>query len=180
MYFFLKRWFDYGWFGKEGDVSTERDALFSVVRNQLVRHEGVRLMPYKDQVGKWTIGIGRNLDDVGIYPEEKGKVPDDMTNGITEEQAFLMLKNDIDRCYAQCKEKIDFFDKAPFMIKVVLLNMCFNLGIAGLLKFSKTLLCMKEKKYKEASRNMLKSLWAEQVGKRAVELAGIVESEDKL
>ena len=34
------------------------------LRDQLDRQEGVRLKPYTDTVGKWTIGIGRNLAGV--------------------------------------------------------------------------------------------------------------------
>ena len=37
---------------------------------QLKVHEGLRLKPYKDTVGKWTIGIGRNLEDKGITEQE--------------------------------------------------------------------------------------------------------------
>ena len=37
---------------------------------QLRRHEGVESKPYKDTVGKLTIGVGRNLDDVGLSDDE--------------------------------------------------------------------------------------------------------------
>jgi len=50
------------------------------LQNTLEHHEGLRLKPYKDSVGKLTIGIGRNLDDVGISKSE----------------ALLLLQNDID------------------------------------------------------------------------------------
>ena len=50
----------------------------------LRRHEGVRLKPYRDTVGKLTIGVGRNLDDVGITPDE----------------ATVLLRTDIDRTAA--------------------------------------------------------------------------------
>ena len=40
------------------------------LRAQLVLHEGSRLKPYRDTVGKLTIGIGRNLDDVGLSEDE--------------------------------------------------------------------------------------------------------------
>ena len=32
----------------------------------LMKHEGVRNKPYEDTVGVLTIGVGRNLDDVGL------------------------------------------------------------------------------------------------------------------
>ena len=37
---------------------------------QLTRDEGIRNKPYVDTVGKVTIGVGRNLSDVGLYPDE--------------------------------------------------------------------------------------------------------------
>lgn len=38
--------------------------------DQLVRDEGLRLHPYIDSVGKLTIGVGRNLTDMGISQAE--------------------------------------------------------------------------------------------------------------
>ena len=35
-----------------------------------MRHEGLRLKPYRDTAGKLTIGVGRNLDDVGVSEAE--------------------------------------------------------------------------------------------------------------
>ena len=40
------------------------------LRDQLIIDEGLRLRPYRDSVGKLTIGVGRNLDDVGISNDE--------------------------------------------------------------------------------------------------------------
>ena len=37
------------------------------IKEQLVRHEGLRLKPYRCTAGKLTIGIGRNLDGRSIY-----------------------------------------------------------------------------------------------------------------
>jgi lysozyme len=48
----------------------------------LVKHEGLRTKPYEDTVGVLTIGVGRNLDDVGLSHDE----------------IYYMLKNDIRRC----------------------------------------------------------------------------------
>src|SRR4051812_27390106 len=46
----------------EGAEPVNRDALV----NQLIIDEGLKLSPYTDTVGKLTIGVGRNLTDVGI------------------------------------------------------------------------------------------------------------------
>lgn len=41
----------------------------------LIRHDGLRLKPYRDTRNKLTIGVGRNLDDVGITREEALMLP---------------------------------------------------------------------------------------------------------
>jgi len=56
----------------------------------------------------------------------------------------------------------------------VLLNMCFNLGIYGLLGFKKTLAYIKAGDWERAANNMLVSRWAKQVGRRAIELSELM------
>ena len=55
--------------------------------NQLIKHEGLRLTPYRCPAGRLTIGIGRNLED----------------KGITEKEAVMLLKNDIQECIENLK-----------------------------------------------------------------------------
>jgi len=66
---------------------------------------------------------------------------------------------------------IDFFDRLDDARKGVLLNMSFQLGIAGLLKFKSTLSYIESGDYENASVNMMKSLWARQTPNRAGRLA---------
>ena len=97
--------------------------LMDRIKEQLVRHEGLRLKPYRCTAGKLTIGIGRNLDDCGI----------------TQSEAYVMLINDIMNCEKQLQSKIpDIYNGLDEVRKSVLLNMCFNLGISGLLGFNST------------------------------------------
>jgi lysozyme len=58
----------------------------------------------------------------------------------------------------------------------VVLNMIFNLGLTKFLKFKKMLAALREGNYIKASEEMLDSTWAKQVGKRAIELARMMES----
>ncbi len=130
------------------------------IRDQLVRHEGLRLRPYRDTVGKLTVGVGRNLDDVGLSREE----------------AFLLLDNDILRVQSEVIHALPWavdLDRPRFE---VLLNMAFNLGITGLLGFTNFLAHVQQGEYEDAAHHMLDSKWAVQVGKRAQELAQIMRS----
>ena len=130
------------------------------IEELLIKHEGLREFPYKDTVGKLTIGIGRNLDD----------------RGITGDEALYMLRNDIRYFINELSEKLDWFDTAPEDVKNVLTDMAFNMGVNGLLTFKTTLKYLKNQEYELASQSMLKSKWASQVGNRAKELSDIIKN----
>ncbi len=133
--------------------------LMDRIKEQLVRHEGLRLKPYRCTAGKLTIGIGRNLDD----------------SGISQSEGYIMLINDIMNCEKQLQSRIpDIYNGLDEVRKSVLLNMCFNLGINGLLGFKNTLVFVKAGDWEQAANNMLVSRWAKQVGRRAIELSELM------
>lgn len=136
--------------------------LNETLQDMLIRHEGLKLKPYTDTVGKLTIGVGRNLDDAGI----------------TYGEAMKMLDNDIARCMNECVHAFPWFSDLNDERKAVLLNMCFNMGITKLLKFKKFLEAMSQDNYNVAAIEMMESLWAKQVGRRALELANLMRGED--
>jgi lysozyme len=123
--------------------------------DQLIRDEGIKLKPYRDTVGKLTVGVGRNLDDVGI----------------TKEEAVFLLHNDIRAAEDAVFKALSWTSLLDPIRRAVLVNMAFNMGIAGLLGFKHTLELVKAGKYEEASDEMLNSHWAEQVGPRAARLS---------
>ena len=123
--------------------------------DQLKRDEGMKLKPYKDSVGKLTIGIGRNLDDVGI----------------NELEAEWLLHNDIFRAEAALEKVLPWTADLDEIRRAALINMTFNMGIGGLLGFKNTLAAIQEGRYNDAADGMLESKWATQVGPRAHRLA---------
>lgn len=130
------------------------------IKELLLKHEGLRLKPYKDTVGKLTIGVGRNLDDVGISKEE----------------AMILLDNDIIKAKALLYKNLPFAERLPVDVQDVLVDMTFNMGIGGLLQFKTFLSLLSVGKYDEASIAMLQSKWAIQVKGRAVELSDIIKN----
>ena len=125
------------------------------LKETLIRHEGIRLKPYKDSMGKITIGIGRNLDDMGISTEEAG----------------LMFLNDLDRVERELLTNFKWLPALSDVRQEVLMNMCFNLGITRLNGFRKMLAALADRNYEQAAVEMLDSKWATQVGSRALRLA---------
>jgi lysozyme len=134
-------------------------ALLQKVKEQLLRHEGLKLKPYRCPAGKLTIGVGRNLE----------------TNGISQKEAFVLLENDILRCESELLSEIPYvYTGLNDIRKSVLLNMCFNLGITGLLGFKNTLAFIGSGDFERAANGMLASRWAKQVGRRAIELSELM------
>lgn len=125
------------------------------VAEQLLVDEGLRLKPYRCTAGKLTIGVGRNLEDKGISAAE----------------ALGLLDNDIDEFWKQLTSSLPWVLTAPEAVQEVLLNMAFNLGVPGLLRFTETLRLLRAGEYSLAAGAMLDSKWAKQVGPRAERLS---------
>lgn len=128
-----------------------RDAM----TRQLRLHEGERLKPYRCTAGKLTIGVGRNLDD----------------RGITAEESAFLLAGDIAREERELIRALPWVAGLDEVRQRVLLDMAFNLGLSGLLKFRQTLATIQAGDYQRGATMMLDSKWAQQVGTRAERLA---------
>lgn len=142
---------------------------------RLVLHEGCRLQPYRCSAGYLTVGVGRNLDTNPLTPAEL-KVCGDWRRGISKNAAFCLLKNDIERAVKDCERYIPFFGNLDAERQYALVDMCFNLGISGLLKFKKMLSAMGVGNYIEAAAECLSSSYARQTGKRAQRIAILIKT----
>ncbi len=121
---------------------------------QIKRHEGFRSKPYKCTAGKLTIGYGLNLDA-----------------GVSEELAELILEYQVKRITKELRKLEWFFDIDSFARQDVIVNMAFNLGVAGVCGFHKMINAISMHDYHEAANEMLDSKWFKDVGNRAIELA---------
>lgn len=126
---------------------------------QLKKHEGVELKPYKCTSNKLTIGIGRNLEDVGI----------------SEHEAEYLLMNDLDT-YMTAAKTYDWYNGLNDARKAVIVNMLFNMGQTNFNKFLKMKQALNVGDYAEAAKQMLNSRWAKQVKGRSEELAAQMET----
>jgi len=134
-------------------------SLLQKVKDQLLRHEGLKLKPYRCPAGKLTIGVGRNLED----------------RGITQKEAYILLENDILRCENELLAELpEVYHSLNETRKSALLNMCFNLGISGLIEFKNTLAFIGAGDFEQTANGMLASKWAKQVGRRAIELSELM------
>lgn len=127
---------------------------------QLKRHEGIELKPYQDTVGKWTIGVGRNLDDIGI----------------SEQEAEMLLLNDIKEAERQLITTMPWTQELDEVRFSALLNFVFNVGIGTASKFVNAMGLLKDEKYDMAADEFLQSKWARQVGNRAIEVTNQIRT----
>jgi len=128
------------------------------LKKMLIRHEGKRLKPYVDTVGKITIGVGRNLEDVGI----------------SDVEADVLLVNDIISAKTDAASNFDWYQDLDDVRQDVITMMIFNLGINRFKGFTKMLRAVEDARYELAALEMMDSLWARQVGNRAVELSNMM------
>jgi len=133
--------------------------LLDKVKELLIKHEGYRNFPYIDTVGKITIGVGYNLSDRGL------------PNNVIREQ----LMEDIKFFHNYLSAVYLWFHDLTQNRQIALLDMIFNLGTQKFHLFKKMIAALENKDYDTATREMLESQWAQQVGNRAQELAEMIK-----
>jgi len=126
----------------------------------LERHEKYKQKAYRCSAGKLTIGIGRNIDD----------------KGISRAESMILLANDVSEVIDWLRKDYWWFDSLDAVRQEVIINMGFNLGRKGFSGFKKTIGYISDGKFDQAAAEMLNSLWADQVGYRAQELARAMAS----
>jgi lysozyme len=150
------------------------------LRAELERDEGKRLQVYRCTAGARTIGIGRNLDSVGIRAAEAEtlglSVASCIARGITSAQAYALLDSDIDACERDLDRRLPWWRSLDDLRQRVVLNMCFNLGITRLLGFKNTLAAAQARRFADAAAGMKASAWHDQVGARAVRLEAMMST----
>ena len=134
------------------------NSFLKQITTQIKKDEGLVLHAYDDSLGYLTIGYGRLID------HRKG-------GGITKQEAEYLLANDIKSKLQELQERLPWIDKLNDARKGVLLNMAFQLGVAGLMGFKSTLAKIEAGDYEGASTSMLKSKWATQTPNRAQRMA---------
>ena len=120
------------------------------MKKELEMDEGYKKAPYRDTVGKITIGVGRNLTD----------------NGLSDSEIDFMLENDIENCYKQLQQKYPWFLSLPEPQQRVMINLCFNMGLNRLAQFGTFLGFMSRREFAQAAADLETTAWYEQVGER--------------
>lgn len=138
------------------------------LKSDLRRDEGVRRTRYLDTVGKWTIGVGHNIDADTHYPYAVSDEP------LSDADIDLLLEEDIARVVAALDENLNWWRACPEPVQRVLCGLAFNMGINGLLGFKNTLDAIHFNKWDVAAAGILGSKYGQQVGARAQRYASVL------
>lgn len=143
---------------------------------QLVLHEDLRLVPYKDSLGNLTVGVGYNVRARGwnvwneiTNPDGPEDDVDQSPVTITEVGCYQVLSADIDRVEAAVKVHWPYYEKLDEVRQRVAVDMAFNMGL-GALAFKKTIAAVERQDWSTATRELYKSRWSSQVGRRSSRL----------
>ena len=123
--------------------------------------EGLRLKAYQDSVGIWTVGYGRNLQELKVTPEqaEEWLLEDYSTAAYMTQRLLQQVSVTLDTVRME-----------------VVTEMMYNLGYSRLRGFNKFFSALKDQDYDLAASEMLDSRWALQVGQRAHRLSRVLRA----
>lgn len=123
--------------------------------------EGWKNRAYKDSLGYPTIGSGHLLSK---DPSSWNKFKDLYW---TDDEILAQLERDVDTAVNGAKKIYPKFDTYSTDVQTALIDLVFNLGVGGLSKFTTTNALINSGQFDKAADNLLRTLWAKQVKRRA-------------
>lgn len=123
------------------------------------KFEGLSLKAYRCPAGVLTIGFGRNIQE----------------NGISKEEAELLLRNDLNRVWQEALTLFPEMESWTPNRRLAIIDMMFNLGLTKFRKFVNTIKYIKSGNWDLAAQNASKSLWYTQVGKRSKQIVKMIK-----
>ena len=130
---------------------------FKKLIERIAQNEGFRSKVYKCSEGVDTFGIGFTW--------------------ITEEESMHILAGRVSKLHLDLLDDIDWYKDLPAEVQGVIIEMCFQIGRSGMLKFKKMIANMKKSNWEGAAEEMKDSLWYRQTPKRCERLAAIVAAQ---
>lgn len=135
-------------------------AARGLMQKLLMSDEGFRGKPYTDTTGHMTIGFGRNLTDRPISTDE----------------ALVMLNNDLMYFENALLKNLSWFNLLDDNRKIALVDICFNVGLFGFLKFTTLFELMEQHKYDDAATDLLTTEAAKELPHRYDRICDIIRT----
>lgn len=130
------------------------DAAYNLSLNRAIVFEGFSETPYLLQ-GEWHIGFGRLIDSPEYMPS------------VTLQEAYLMLQDDMQVVELELNQRLPYFKTLPIEMRLVLLDMGYNMGVPRLMGFERMLSAARVSDWNKVAVEMIDSLYFNQVHNRA-------------
>lgn len=128
--------------------------------DRIAEHEGFKPRPYPDPLtggAPWTFGHGLTY--------------------LTKEESLMVVHHRLITIHEKISKRKPFFPTLPLDAQFVLMEMAYQMGIGGLMRFKNTWNHLEHFDFKAAAEEMLDSTWArEQTSNRAIALSKIMSN----
>lgn len=140
--------------------------LFEVLKFE----EGYRSEPYYCSEGYPTIGIGTKIGP-------KSAPLASYQFSVSEKVAKAMLEDDVSLIFASLRT-YDWYINSGLDRQVIITSMCYQMGVAGVMKFRNMIASLERQDWEEAAKQALDSRWARQTPERAKRHAEVLRTGD--
>ena len=140
------------------------------------KHEGYRSKTYQCTEGHDTTGSGLAWKDLYFDKETANKILQENKYNIemSEEVCDIILEEKIDTILGRLQKVAPWVEGSNQVVQMVTINMCYQMGVSGVMKFKKALAAMEKGQWDIAADELLDSRWAKQTPNRANELADLI------
>jgi lysozyme len=139
---------------------------------QISMDEGYKAKPYFDTEQVLTIGIGFAIRDLTLA--EKAILGN--LNEVTYLDSLKVLFLKVSRVYDELSARLPWITQLPGMVQVGILDLTYQVGVDGLLKYKKMLLSLTARDYINAELEEMDSKEARQTPKRALHIKQLIQS----
>ena len=140
-----------------GSIWAGFDDAPGLVFDRISADEGFRADLYKDIEDVWTIGFGTNIGE-----------------GITRREGEFLLRERLAGTYQTLTSDLPWLSDAPERQQAAILDMGYQIGAPGLLKFHDMLSALEAGNCPVAKAAALDSEWARETPKRAERVTAIL------
>ena len=123
-------------------------SLYDDFKADAIAAEGKRSVVYVDTLGHLTAGIGHKLDGADLADYSEGDI-------VSEDVVELWWAQDFRRAMQACEKHFPKFDDFPHIVKLALLNFCFQLGADAPLKFPRATALINQRRWLDAADEWL-------------------------
>ena len=148
---------------------------FPALVDRVGREEGFVAEQYEDAGGTAAIGYGTNLDTGGITSDQQSVCEVQSRPAmVTKAQGRCLLETGLAYRWYLLVGDEPWIGDLPAVLKAGLLDMAYEVGVAGTERFTETLGAIRAGRYADAAEHLRASKWFRQEPGRAGVLVGIL------